>query len=199
MTTRPLEDREINLLFELEAQIPGLRQTLELARLIATAPATARSRHPVLNFALLRAPGSVIDNLLLRCFEAVPLIDRANRQYSLPGLLTKARDPVPEDPDLALAYRLRHEVVAHRVKLAPRGFDALTALRDAHTDVFTLLSTVLDRLASALANLRQQGIFDRVVDPTVVEEPVPFAAEDIESLIDAANAVSLRADSPGPL
>jgi hypothetical protein len=194
---KALGPRQLNLLFELEAELPSQRQNLDLAKIIANHPFRTKSAHPVVNFAFERAPVAIVLHLILRCVEAVELIDQANKELGLPPLLGRGRDAKPSDPDFAMVWRLRHELVAHRVKLAPKAIEASEAMTQAYGDYFVLLASCLNKLGTRLQAIRTRGLFNGLTPSTVAKTVAPFSEQDVSRLVTAANQlVSMPPSAP---
>jgi hypothetical protein len=193
-----LSSAEIQLLWQLQSELPRLRATIASARVISSYPRAAESRHPILAFAFNRVPAAVIESQLLRLAEAIDLLDKAAIQYTASALKRKdgRRDTV-HDPDLDLLLRLRDYRIAHLIKLrslADQAYDEMTAR---YRTAFDFLEVVLAKVEEVLGELEDAGLFDHregLVSSYSVEEP--FTAEDLDRLVRVANDL-LRDEQPG--
>jgi hypothetical protein len=199
-TQHDVSERDLRLLFALECELPSLRKSLQLAGLIAEAPELAENYHPVLEFALQRAPTAVVENLLLRALEIAHTLDRALHATTGDRLVRgKSRQGQLTDPVLQLACDLRHQQVAHRIGVlnAPRG-PAWESMVSQHGTVWRFLSAVLDAIEIHLATLRRAGVFNRTGLTAWAVAYRMFTAADVAELIEVANSLPVaRRHFPG--
>src|SRR2546427_101891 len=93
--------------------------SVKLAEILAESWKVESINHPVLKFAIDKAPAAVAENLLLRTTELLQIMDRTCAALGLDPIFTKAggRGRTPKDPTFRLAWDLRQERVAHRVAM----------------------------------------------------------------------------------
>ena len=194
---RPLTLRERELLFDLECELPSMRQNLDLAKLVATHPLVQTSPNPVIGFAFTHAAMAVVGNMVLRVFESVELLDRAAHHLATSALLRPGRSATPVDRDFAMIWRLRHEIITHRIKLAPGADAAFEVMSEEYGDYFVLLYSCLDKLADHVRALRSAGLLDAVSHQRLVEWERPFTFDDVTRVVAAANELS-RPSPDGP-
>lgn len=182
-----------HLIFELQSQIPGLKQSLHLAGLIANYPASKSSRHPVVNFAFARVGGATIASIALRMSEAVdPYLDRAfSRVFGESLLMKRGRDRVPRDPELALLMQFRHEMVAHRAKLGGFDGEAFASMLKTYKSPFRFFEVVLDRIDELISELIIAGYFEGAhLQAVSVYRPPEFTQSDVRQIVAAGNRLA---------
>jgi len=174
-----------------EFELPSLRTSVDLAEILAEALRTGSIAHPVLTFAFDKTPAAVIENLLLRAAELLEIMDRVRATVGLDTVFTnkRGRDRVPKDRVFQLAWDLRHERIAHRVKM--RGVQApgpsWAHVVVAFGTVWPFIRAVLDGLEASLREIRSAGVPVRIPRNAGKRIYFPFNAEDVAELIKAAD------------
>lgn len=170
---------------------------MRLAEIIASYEGAKISRHPVLNFAFARAGGSVIESSVLRMSEAVePFLERAfvsTLGRSLFQGRNRTRRPISDV--LHMLVRLRHEMVAHRVKLGGQEAGSWAEMTKVYGNPWRFLDAVFDEIAARLVELEDADYFSGAqLEPTVINVPAPFSDADVHALVVAANAITRLGD-----
>ena len=174
----------------LHGELPSLRATIRLARLLDQSPARALGPHPVIKFAFDRAADGVQAAMVLRAAEAITLLRAACRHYlgdSRDDPFSTSRHQSP----LALILQLRHQRVAHKAEQPDIG---LAAMRGAspYGGPWGLLEIAFALFEDALGRLEDAGAFASFRDTVFVREDDPFSSDDVRALVDASIALMAR-------
>ena len=164
---------------------------MQLAEVFAEAWKPGPVKHPVLAFAIDKTTPSVIENLLLRTVEVLEIMHRARLALGQDPIYNSARgrDRKPLDPVLRLAVDVRHERVAHRVKLGIGNQPAWTQVVKDFGTVWPFMTTVLDRVQALLIEIRSTGYFEGVAPQPHAKEYVPFTPADVKDLLRASESL----------
>jgi hypothetical protein len=190
MTSPTKEERDRIALVILEFELPSLRASVRLAEAIVDAVNEGPIRHPVLQFALDKAPTSVVENILLRLPEVLEIMERVRHGSALTSIYQgKGRDRSPTHPALRLAYDLRQERVAHRVKVGLDRQAAWPRVASEFGTVWKLLNSSLEALEVLVSEVRRSGALESVMPGprTARREYAMFTSNSVVELIASAD------------
>jgi hypothetical protein len=187
------------LLYALSHELESFREKVALARAIQGYGDPGSSRNPVLNFAFSQCVPHVIESILLRFFEALPLLDKAAREVlSRPVVTAYVRgNPSCSVEEFETAVTLRHQGVGHRVRLGEEGQKTVGSVIASYGSILNFLDALLDRTRELLEELDQAGLYGDYGEMEGATRTVHnmFTTSDVAALVQAGNDLTAEAEN----